>query len=121
MRRRLLDTPESGVLGRVALAKRLTVTVFVFTGLFAILIAISPISRYSRQSNIQSMPSNNHTIMRAAYIKRGSIITSDGVTLAESVQNADGTYSRSYPNGNLAAHTVGYYSTQYGSTGIERP
>lgn len=119
MRRRLLDTPESGVLGRVALAKRLTVTVFVFTGLFAILIGNLTYIQVFQAKNIQSMPSNNHTIMRAAYIKRGSIITSDGVTLAESVQNADGTYSRSYPNGNLAAHTVGYYSTQYGSTGIE--
>ena len=119
MRRRLLDTPESGVLGRVALAKRLTVTVFVFTGLFAILIGNLTYIQVFQAKNIQSMSSNNHTIMRAAYIKRGSIITSDGVTLAESVQNADGTYSRSYPNGNLAAHTVGYYSTQYGSTGIE--
>ena len=119
MRRRLLDTPESGVLGRVALAKRLTVTVFVFTGLFAILIGNLTYVQVFQAKNIQNMPSNNHTIMRAAYVKRGSIITSDGVTLAESVQNADGTYSRSYPNGNLAAHTVGYYSTQYGSTGIE--
>ena len=38
MRRRLLDTPESGVLGRVALANRLTRAVFAFTALFAILI-----------------------------------------------------------------------------------
>ena len=119
MRRRLLDTPESGVLGRVALAKRLTVTVFVFTGLCAILIGTLTYVQVFQAKNIQNMSSNNHTIMRAAYVKRGSIITSDGVTLAESVQNADGTYSRSYPNGNLAAHTVGYYSTQYGSTGIE--
>ena len=83
MRRRLLDTPESGVLGRVALAKRLTVTVFVFTGLFAILIGNLTYLQVFQAKNIQSMPSNNHTIMRAAYIKRGAIITSDGVTLAE--------------------------------------
>ena len=119
MRRRLLDTPESGVLGRVALAKRLTRTVFVFTGLFAVLIGNLTYIQVFQAKRIQSMSGNNHTIQRAAYIKRGSIITSDGVTLAESLQNADGTYSRSYPNGNLAAHTVGYYSTQYGSSGIE--
>ena len=119
MRRRLLDTPESGVLGRVALAKRLTRTVFVFTGLFAVLIGNLTYIQVFQAKSIQSMSGNNHTIQRAAYIKRGSIITSDGVTLAESLQNADGTYSRSYPNGNLAAHTVGYYSTQYGSSGIE--
>ena len=119
IRRRALDTPESGVLGRVALAKRLTYTVFVFTGLFAVLIGNLTYIQVIQAKDIQSMSSNNHTILRAAYIKRGSIITSDGVTLAESVQNDDGTYTRSYPNGNLAAHTVGYYSTQYGSSGIE--
>ena len=34
-------------------------------------------------------------------------------------QQADGTYLRNYPLGSLAAHTVGYISTQYGSAGIE--
>ena len=68
---------------------------------------------------IQSMPSNNHTIAKSAYVQRGAIITSDGVTLAESVQQEDGTYLRSYPQGSLAAHTVGYISTRYGTTGIE--
>ena len=119
LRRRLLDTPESGVLGRVALAKRLTRTVFLFTALFAVLIGNLTYIQVIKADEYQSMPSNNHTIERSRYIKRGSIITSDGVTLAESLQQEDGTYVRSYPNGNLAAHTVGYYSTQYGSAGIE--
>ena len=52
-------------------------------------------------------------------MQRGAIVTSDGVTLAESIQQADGTYLRNYPLGSLAAHTVGYISTQYGSAGIE--
>ena len=119
MRRRLLDTPESGVLGRVALAKRLTRMVFLFTALFAVLIGNLTYLQIVVADEYQSMPSNNHTIARQAYIQRGSIITSDGLTLAESVRQEDGTYTRSYPNGNLAAHTVGYYSQRYGSTGIE--
>jgi peptidoglycan glycosyltransferase len=50
--------------------------------------------------------------------ERGAIISSDGVVLAESV--ADGAlFSRSYPRGALAAHVLGYYSTQYGRSGIE--
>ena len=119
MRRRLLDTPESGVLGRVALAKRLTRMVFLFTALFAVLIGNLTYLQVIVADEYQHMPSNNHTIARQAYIQRGSIITSDGLTLAESVRQEDGTYTRSYPNGNLAAHTVGYYSQRYGSTGIE--
>ena len=72
-----------------------------------------------KADDYQSMPGNNHTIARQAYVQRGSIITSDGVTLAESIQKDDGTYTRSYPNGNLAAHTVGYYSNRYGASGVE--
>ena len=119
MRRRLLDTPESGVLGRVALAKRLTRAVFLFTALFAVLIGNLTYIQVIKAADYQSMPSNNHTLNRARYIKRGSIITSDGVTLAESLQQQDGTYARSYPDGNLAAHVVGYYSQQYGTSGVE--
>ncbi len=119
VRRRLLDTPESGVLGRVALAKRLTREVVLFTGLFAVLIGNLTYIQVFMAKTYQEMPGNNHTIAKAAYIQRGSIITSDGVTLAESIQQEDGTYARSYPSGNMAAHTVGYYSNQYGMTGIE--
>ena len=119
MRRRLLDTPESGVLGRVALANRLTRAVFAFTALFAILIGNLTYVQVIKAKDYQDMPTNNHTIARSKYIQRGSIITSDGVTLAESLQQEDGTYARSYPNGNMAAHVVGYVSQQYGTAGIE--
>lgn len=119
MRRPALDTPESGLLGRVALANRLTRTVFLFTALFAVLIGNITYIQVIKASEYQDMPSNNHTINKARFIKRGSIITADGLTLAESIQQADGTYARSYPNGNLAAHVVGYYSQQYGTMGIE--
>ena len=56
------------------------------------------------------MPTNNHTIAKSSHIQRGAIITSDGVTLAESTKQDDGTYARSYPQGSLASHTVGYMS-----------
>jgi len=39
--------------------------------------------------------------------------------LAQSVPNSDGTFTRVYPAGTLAAHVVGYASTQYGTSGIE--
>lgn len=119
LRRRTLDTPESGVLGRVALAKRLTRTVFLFTALFAVLVGNLTYIQVIKAADYQSMPSNNHTINKSRFIKRGSIITSDGITLAESLQQQDGTFARSHPNGNMAAHVVGYVSQQYGSSGVE--
>ena len=114
-----LVTPEGGVLGRVALGHRLTVLVTFFALLFSMLIANLTYVQVIKADYYQSLPNNNHTIRRSAYVQRGSIITSDGVTLAESLKQADGTYVRTYPQGSLAAHTVGYLSTQYGATGIE--
>ena len=113
-------TPESGILGRVALGNRLTALMTVFTLMFAVLIANLTYIQVVKAEEYQQMPNNNHTIARSAYVQRGAIITSDGVTLAESVQSDDGTYVRTYPQGSLASHTVGFVSTRYGTTGIER-
>lgn len=114
-----LTTAESGVLGRVALGKRLTSLISVFALLFCALIANLTYVQVVDAERIQNLPTNNHTITRSAYVQRGAIITSDGVTLAESVQQEDGTYLRNYPQGSLAQHTVGYISTQYGTAGVE--
>ena len=104
---------------RVALGKRLTALITVFSLFFAALVANLTYIQQVDAERIQSLPSNSHTIARSAYVQRGAIITSDGVTLAESTQQPDGTYTRSYPQGTLARHTVGYISTQYGSDGVE--
>lgn len=114
-----LNTPESGVLGRVALGKRLTQLITVATVLFALLIGNLTYIQVIKADDYRQMPNNNHTIAKSAYVQRGAIITSDGQTLAESTLQDDGTYQRSYPNGSVAAHTVGYLSTRYGATGIE--
>ena len=114
-----MDTPESGVLGRVALGNRLTALITLFTLLFAALITNLTYVQVVQAQTYKQMPNNNHTIAKSYRVQRGAIITSDGQTLAESVQNDDGTYSRVYPNGNVAAHTVGYLSERYGATGIE--
>lgn len=115
-----LDTPESGVLGRVALGNRLTALITLFTLLFTALITNLTYVQVVQAQTYKQMPNNNHTIAKSYRVQRGAIITSDGQTLAESVENPDGTYSRVYPNGNMAAHTVGYLSERYGATGIEQ-
>jgi len=114
-----LLTPESGVLGRVALGNRLTKIITVAAVMFAVLIANLTYIQMIMADTYKNMPSNNHTIARSAYVQRGAIVTSDGVTLAESLQADDGSYYRNYPQYSLATHTVGYVSTRYGSTGVE--
>ena len=114
-----LGTPEGGVLGRVALGNRLTVLVTFFTFAFALLIGNLTYIQVIKAQYYQTLPNNNHTIKKSEFVQRGAILTSDGVTLAESLKQADGTYVRTYPQGTLASHTVGYLSTQYGASGVE--
>lgn len=110
---------ESGVLGRVALGKRLTGTMIAFAVLFALLVANLTYIMVIKADEYQSYPGNNHTLYKEQKTERGSISTYDGVVLAESVLQEDGTYARTYPQGSLASHVVGYYSQQYGLSGIE--
>ncbi len=109
----------NSVLGRVSLGKRLTHGMLIFSVMFALLVANLTLIMVVQADYYQSMAGNNHTIAREAKTERGTISTYDGTVLAQSVQNADGTYSRVYPAGDLASHVVGYASTQYGTSGIE--
>lgn len=111
--------PTASVLGRVALGKRLTRTMVGFSALFALLVANLTLIMVVQADYYQNMPGNNHTMMQEADTERGSISTYDGVVLAESQQTDDGSYERVYPAGDLASHVVGYYSSQYGTSGIE--
>ena len=110
---------QSGVLGRTALGKRLTVLIAFFAIIFALLIANLTYIQIVQAEDIQAMEGNNHTLAKQASRERGAILTSDNVVLAESVEQDDGSYERVYPQGSLAAHVVGYYSQTYGSAGIE--
>lgn len=110
---------SEGVLGRVSLGKRLTNTMIVFSALFALLVASLTYIMVIDADNIKSMAGNNHTLMKEAESERGTISTYDGVILAQSVEQPDGSFVREYPAGTLASHIVGYYSMQYGTSGIE--
>lgn len=111
--------PTGSVLGRVSLGKRLTVAMVGFSVLFALLVANLTLIMVVQASYYQNLPGNNHTMAKEANTERGSISTYDGVVLAESQLGEDGSYERVYPAGDLASHVVGYYSTQYGASGIE--
>jgi len=110
---------DGGVLGRLALGKRLTALITILSLVFALSIGNLAYQMFIRGEEIRSMPANSHALAREATAQRGAILTADGVVLAQSVPNGDGTYTRVYPQGDLAAHIVGYSSAQFGSTGIE--
>lgn len=110
---------SNGVLGRVSLGKRLTGTLIVFSILFAILVANLTYIMVIQADEIKHMPGNNHVLIHEQYNKRGNIETEDGVVLAKSEKQEDGTYERVYPEDEFASHLVGYASTRYGTAGIE--
>ena len=110
---------SNSVLGRVSLGKRLTMGIIILAALFALLVANLTLIMVVQAKDYQSMPGNNHTAAKQAKIKRGSILTADGVVLAQSNEEANGEYSRDYPAGDLASQVVGYCSERFGTSGIE--
>ncbi len=109
----------NSVLGRVSLGKRLTHILVAFSILFALLVANLTVIMVIQADDYKNMEGNNHTLAHQSQTERGMISTSDGVVLARSVLNDDGSYSREYPAGDLATHVIGYESAQYGTAGIE--
>lgn len=66
-------------------------------------------------------PLNTRRIVRDFGQKRGTIFTADGVVIAESLE-VEGRFDRerSYPQGPLYSDVTGYFSFEYGATGVER-
>ncbi len=54
------------------------------------------------------------------YITRGSIFDSEGIVLAETIEDKSGKVSRNYPQGRLYSHVIGYCSQVYGKSLLER-
>jgi penicillin-binding protein A len=71
--------------------------------------------------DIAGNPANIRSLLREYSIKRGDIVTSDGVTVAESVETKGRLkFLRRYPGGDLYGHITGYYSLVFGTDRIER-
>lgn len=73
-----------------------------------------------KAEEIASNPYNMRQWDEEASVHRGNIYDSNGVLLAETVKNSDGTQSRVYPENNLYSHVIGYYSKVYGKSLLER-
>lgn len=70
---------------------------------------------------LRKHPTNRRTILAEYNRERGQIITSDGIVIARSDPSDDNfRFQRSYPKGEEYAAITGYYSQNYGATGIEQ-
>jgi penicillin-binding protein A len=71
---------------------------------------------------LKDHPQNNRAILRDFDAPRGTIVTADEVVVAVSEPTPEGsrfTRQRRYPEGDLFAHAVGYFSLNLGATGVE--
>ncbi len=73
-------------------------------------------------NELTANPDNRRRLVEEYGVKRGRILTSDGVLLAESLEGTgDIKYTRHYPQGVLYDHVTGYDSPQFGRTGHRVP
>ncbi len=112
-------TTDLGVLGRLALVKRLTRVDVLLSGLLVALVLNLTWIQVVEARDLRNHPANTRNLAVQARTDRGAIVTRDGVTLAESVPVGRNVFRRAYPKGEFAAHTVGYYSLKYGRAGVE--
>jgi peptidoglycan glycosyltransferase len=108
----------TGLLGRIALTRRMVRVATLITVMLVMLVANLTYVQVLSADELAANPANTRALAAEMRQERGAIITVDGVVLADSVPDGD-IYTRRYPEGALAAHAIGYHSTRYGRAGIE--
>ena len=95
----------------------LTVITYAFLGMFLCLMGYFAYFQFEESEQFINNPYNRRQELFTQRVVRGTIYSADGVTLAETVTDAEGNEMRKYPNGRIFAHVVGY--SDHGRTGIE--
>jgi peptidoglycan glycosyltransferase len=91
--------------------------------LFAALVGFTSYWSVFDADALKDNPQNRRPLIAEQTVKRGTIETADGVTVAESFPRGGGknpVYVRDYPQGSLFGHPVGYSFIEAGRSGIER-
>ena len=95
---------------------------FAVLGAFLVMVGMVTWIQAVDADRYRNDPRNVRTLADRADSDRGTIITSDGVVVAESIPdpNDPRAFRRHYPEGSLYAHTVGYESFLFGASGVEK-
>lgn len=100
--------------------KNIKILAVFFTVCFLSIIAYLAFFDITEGNKVMSDPMNKRLQDQEKEITRGSIFDRNGKVLAYSTKNSDGTSTRFYPDGKKFAHLIGYTSTIYGKTGVEK-
>jgi peptidoglycan glycosyltransferase len=91
--------------------------------LFATLVGFTSRWTVFEAEELKDQALNRRALIEAQRVPRGLVRAADGTVLARSVPRGSGQrriFERTYPEGNLFAHAVGYSFLSRGSVGIER-
>jgi len=92
----------------------------VVTVLFAVLIGFTSQWTVFGADGLRENPKNRRQLLEDQRVHRGLIRAGDRLVLARSHKRRDDTYVRSYPQGGLFSHAVGYNFVREGNAGLER-
>lgn len=90
---------------------------YMFVGMFILMMGYFVYFQVVKSEDFINSPYNTRQDKFGEHVVRGSILSADGKTLAETIVEEDGSETRYYPYGNMFAHAVGYDSN--GKSGIE--
>ncbi len=101
--------------------RQIRLTGYTVFALFVVLILYLTYIQTIHAGALNANPRNSLSLIHAYSHQRGPIVSSDGVTLAESVET-NGTFKflRVYPKPDIYSHVAGYISVQLGSAFAER-
>ena len=95
-------------------------TFYLFSAGFIALVGVMAYWQVYAREDLTNHPSNGLQSRRAQETPRGVIFAGDGETvLAQSERAGGNEYRRVYPEGELFANVVGYWSSRFGASGIE--
>jgi penicillin-binding protein A len=92
----------------------------VFLLLFGVLVVGTSWNTVFRANDLRDNPRNRRQLLEQQRIRRGTIRAADDTTLARSVRQSDGAFTRLYPQNGLFAQAIGYSFTRYGRAGLEQ-
>ena len=95
-------------------------TFYLFSVGFVLLVGVMAYWQVYAREDLTNHPSNGLQSRRSQETPRGLIFAGDGETvLARSEEVGGNEYERVYPEGEIFANVVGYWSNRFGASGIE--
>lgn len=100
--------------------KKIIHLLILISALFLLLLSYLLYFNMFMSEKVAANPYNMRQWEEEKLVQRGNIYDRNGLLLAESLKNEDGTSYRSYPEKKLYSHVIGYYSKIYGKSLLER-